>query len=100
MFPSPALITPRSDNSFPNILATNVSNNIGRYATCCSFASFLIVSLIPFINKLNYLSDLIIFIIFLVVPFSKIALFSKDLITFIIYCISLFVRVIPGKFFL
>ena len=61
--PSSALITPLPDNEFPNILAANVPNNVGRNPPFCSFASFLILSLIPFINYPDSLCDLIIFII-------------------------------------
>ena len=49
---SPALITPFAVNTFPNILAANVDNSIGRNAPFVSFASFLIFSLIPFISNL------------------------------------------------
>ena len=54
---SPALITPLLVNALPNTLAANVPN-IGRNPLFCSFVSFLIVSLIPFTNNLDYTSDL------------------------------------------
>ena len=60
--PSPALITPLPDNAFPNILPANVPNIIGRNTPFHSFASVLIVSLIPFDNNRDYSSDLTIFI--------------------------------------
>ena len=47
--PSPVLITPFPANAFPNMLAANIPNNTGRNPPFCSFASFLTVSLIPFI---------------------------------------------------
>ena len=59
---SPALITPLLVNALPNTLAANVPN-IGRNPLFCSFVSFLIVSLIPFTNNLDYTSDLTTFII-------------------------------------
>ena len=59
---SPALITPLLLNALPNTLAANVPN-IGRNPLFCSFVSFLIVSLIPFTNNLDYTSDLTTFII-------------------------------------
>ena len=57
----PALITPLLVNALPNILAANIPTNIGRNPTF--FASFLIVSLNPFISYPDLSSDLIIFII-------------------------------------
>ena len=59
---SPALITPLLVNALPNTLAANVPN-IGRNPLFCSFVSFLIVSLIPFTNNLDYTSNLTTFII-------------------------------------
>ena len=59
---SPALITPLLLNALPNTLAANVPN-IGRNPLFCSFVSFLIVSLIPFTNNLDYTSNLTTFII-------------------------------------
>ena len=49
--PSPALITPFPFNTFPNILAANIPNNIRRNLPFYSFASFIIVLLILFINN-------------------------------------------------
>ena len=49
-------------NRFPNKLAPNVAHNILRNPPFCRFASFLIVSLTHFINKLDYSRDLITFI--------------------------------------
>ena len=60
--PSPALITPLLVNALPKTRAANVPN-IGRNPPFCSFVSFLIVSLIPFNNNLDYTSDLTTFII-------------------------------------
>ena len=45
-------------NAFPNILAANVPNNIGRNSPFCSFFSFLIVSLISFTSNPDSSSDL------------------------------------------
>ena len=61
--PSPGLITPLPGNIFSNKLAPNVPNNIPRNPPFCLFASVLIVSLTPFIEKPNYLRGLIIFMI-------------------------------------
>ena len=61
ILPLSALIIPRPDNAFPNILAANVLHNIGR--NLFFFYSFLVVSLIPFIINLDSSSDLTIFII-------------------------------------
>ena len=63
IIPTPALITPLSDNAFTNILAANVPNNIGRNLPFCSFVSFLIAPLIPFINNPDFSSHLTTFII-------------------------------------
>ena len=56
--PSLTPILPLPVNRFPNILAPNVPNNILRNPRFCYFASFLIVSLKPFINKSDLLRDL------------------------------------------
>ena len=48
---SPALITPLPANMFPNKIALKVLNNVTRNPRFCSFASSLIISLIPFLNK-------------------------------------------------
>ena len=61
---SPALVTLFPTNAFPNILAANAPNNIGRNPPFSSFASFSIVSLIPSNNNHNSSSDLTILIIF------------------------------------
>ena len=61
--PSAALITTLPVNKFPNKLAHYVLNNIHRNSFFCSFGSFLIVSLMPFINKPDSLGYLIIFMI-------------------------------------
>ena len=57
--PSPALIFPLPANIFPNKPAPNVPNNILRNIPFSSFASFLIISLTPFINKPDSSRDLI-----------------------------------------
>ena len=44
-------IAPLPVNKFPNILALNISNSLLKNPPFCSFASFLIVSLSPFIIK-------------------------------------------------
>ena len=67
---SPALIVPLPVNRFPNKLAPNVPNNILRSATFCSFASFLIVSLTHYMNKLDSSSDLTFFMISLIFSFE------------------------------
>ena len=51
--PSPARITPFPINTLSIKLAANVSNITGRNPPFCSFASLLIVSLIPFISNLD-----------------------------------------------
>ena len=58
-----ALISPCLVNTLPNKVAANLPNNIGRNPHVCSFASFLIVSLITFINNPDSSSYLTIFII-------------------------------------
>ena len=69
---SPAVIVPRPwvvaiaplpANRFPNKLAPKVPSNIPRNPSFCSFASFLIVSMTPFINKPESSRDLTIFMI-------------------------------------
>ena len=61
--PSPALITPFPVNALPNKLAANVPNSIETNPPFCSFASYLIVPLIPFINNPDSSSGLTIFFI-------------------------------------
>ena len=66
--PSPALILRLLVKRFPNKLVPKVSNNIPTNPPFCSFASFLIVSLILFIRKpdssrLYYFHDIIHFFI-------------------------------------
>ena len=53
--PYPWLVTiaPLPSNRFPNKLAPNVPNSILRSPLFYSFASFLVVSLMSFINKLD-----------------------------------------------
>ena len=48
---SPALDVPLLFHRFSNKPATNLPNDMLRNPSFCSFASFLIVLLIPFINK-------------------------------------------------
>ena len=67
---SPALIAPLPVNRFPNKLAPNATNNIMRNPPFSSFASFSIVSLVPYINKLDYSRDLIIFMITFISSFE------------------------------
>ena len=50
-------------NRFPNKLASKVPNKIPENPPFCLFASYLIVSLTPFINKPDSSRDLIIFMI-------------------------------------
>ena len=61
--PSSSLITPFPVNAFLNILAANFPNNVGINPPFYSSASFLNVSLIPFINNPDSSRDLTIFII-------------------------------------
>ena len=61
--PSPALIVTLPFDRFPKKQASNVPNNIVRNLPFCSFASFVIVLLTPFISKPDYSRDLTIFMI-------------------------------------
>ena len=61
--PSPAPIVPLPVNIFPDELAPKMPNNIPWNPPFCSFALFLIVLLMPFLNKPDYLRDLTIFMI-------------------------------------
>ena len=56
-----AFIVPFPVNAFPNMPAANVPNNIERNSPFHCFASFLIVSLIPYISNLDFSRDLTIF---------------------------------------
>ena len=58
-----SFVAPLPVNAFPNIVVTNVPNNVERDPSFCSFASSLIVFRIPFITNPNYSTDLTIFII-------------------------------------
>ena len=51
---SPAPIVALPVNRSLNKLAPEVPNNVSRTPPFCSFASFLIVLLTPFINKPDY----------------------------------------------
>ena len=53
-----------------NILTANICNDIENNSVFCSFASFLFVSLIPFINNPGSSSDLIIFMISFISSFE------------------------------
>ena len=53
----PAHITPCPANAFPNILAANIPNSVGRNPPFVFFVSFLNVSLTSFMNKLDSFSD-------------------------------------------
>ena len=68
--PSPALIDPLIPDRFPKKLPPNEPNNILENPLFCPFASFLIVSLRPFINKPDYSRDLTIFIISFISSFK------------------------------
>ena len=68
--PSPALIVPLTVKIFPNKLAPKGPNNIPRSPPFCSFASFLIVSLIHFINDPDFSRDLTIFTILFISSFK------------------------------
>ena len=76
--PSPALIVHLPVNRFPNKLAPKVTNNILGNPPSSSFASFLIVSLTPFINKLDYSSNLTISITLLISSFEIIIVVVPD----------------------
>ena len=52
------------------MLAANVPNNIGRNLPVCHFASFLIISQIPFIYNPDFSSDLPSFIISFISSFE------------------------------
>ena len=54
---------PLPANRFPNKLAFKMPNNILKNPPFCYFASFLIVSLMSFINNPYFSRDLIIFMI-------------------------------------
>ena len=56
-----ALAIPFPVNALPKIPAAIVPNNIGRNSPFHCFASFLIVSLIPYISNLDFSRDLTIF---------------------------------------
>ena len=49
--PPTAFINPFPVNNFSNKLAPNVTNNYSRNPSFCTIASFLVVSLRPFIHK-------------------------------------------------
>ena len=63
--PLPVLITPFPAHIFPSKLTPNVSNNIPRNLSFCSFTSFLIVSLTPIISKRDSSRDLAIVQVFI-----------------------------------
>ena len=84
---SPALTTPFPVNAFPNILAANILHNILRNPPCYFFASFLIVSLIPFISSLDSSSDLTVFITFSISSFEIINSVVTDPFFFLDSCI-------------
>ena len=60
---STAVIVPLLVNIVPNKLPPKVPNKIAINPPFCYFASFLIVSLMPFINKPDSSRDLTIFMI-------------------------------------
>ena len=63
LFPSILAFTPLRVNRFADKLALVVLSKMARNLPFCSFASFLIVSLITFIYKADSSRDLIIFMI-------------------------------------
>ena len=79
----PALIVILPVNRFPNKLAPNVPNNILKNHPFCYFTSFVVVSLTPFINKLNSSSNLIIFMILFISSFKIINVTAPDPNTFL-----------------
>ena len=78
-----ALIGPLPVKRFPNKLAPKVSNNIPRNYSFCSFASFLIVSLMSFINHPDSSRDLTIFIISFISLLEIISVVKPDLEIFL-----------------
>ena len=71
--PSSTLFALLPINKFPNKLAPKVPNNIMRNPPFCSFASFLIVRLTPFVNEPDY--SILFFIRFFII-----SLFSSFMI--------------------
>ena len=76
---SPALIIPSSVNRNPNKVALKVPNNIPRNPPFCSYGSFLIVSLRPFINNPDYSRDSIIFMTSFITSLEIINIVVPDL---------------------
>ena len=76
--PSPALILSLPVNRYPYKLAPKVPNNIPRNPPFRSFASFLIVSLTPFINKPGSSKDLTIFTISFISSLKIINVVASD----------------------
>ena len=74
-------------NAFPNVLAVNVCNNIGRDSPFCSFLSFLIVSLLFFISYPGSSRDLTLFIMSSFSSFKIINAVIHDFFFFLISCI-------------
>ena len=76
--PSLPLITLLPPKIFPNSFAANAPNKIAKKPYFCSFASFSIVSLTPFINKPGSLRDLTIFKISFISSFEIISVVMPD----------------------
>ena len=68
--PSTTLLVLLTVNMFFNKVVPNVPNNMPRNLPFYSFAAFLIVSLTPFFNKPDSLSDLTIFMITFICSFE------------------------------
>ena len=75
---SSALIVSLSVNRIPHKLAPKVPSSILRNPPFCSFASFLIVSLTPFLNKPDSSRDLTIFMISFISSFEIISIVTCE----------------------
>ena len=91
----PALIVPSSApialllvNRFSNKLTPYVLNNILRNPPFCTYSSFIIVSLTPFINKPDSSNDWTIFIMSFVSSFKIISVVIPDPIIFLLIAAS------------
>ena len=76
--PLPTLIVPFPVKKFPNKLPPKVPNNTPRNHLFFSFASFLIVSLMHFINNPDFSRGLTIFIILFIFSLEIISLAKPD----------------------
>ena len=65
-------------NRFPNKIAPDAANDIQRNHAFCSFASFPILSITSFFNKLDSSRDLTIFMIALISLFETVNVAISD----------------------